>query len=384
MSRRRANGEGGIYRRESDGRWVGVLDLGRDAAGKRRRHVVYGQLRREVADKLEDARRRLAADEPVKDARITVAAFVEDWTRKALPASGRKPSTQENYATIARTHLTPPPFGALTLDRLRPSDVEALLVTKRDAGLSDSSVRLIYTICRAVLDIALRDGLVRRNVAAAVKRPTIKRSEARYLTAAEAGRLLQAATGDRLQPLIVLMLGSGLRRGEALALHWRDVDLAAGYVRVRYSLGRVNRRLVFDDPKTDKSRRFVSLPQPVVEVLRRHRATQAAERLAAPVWHPWPDHDDLVFPTKVGTPTDPRNALRAIVGIAERAELTGVTIHTLRHSTASALIASGAHIKVVQEILGHSTYGITADIYSHVAVEQQREAAERLGEAFRW
>jgi site-specific recombinase XerD len=91
-----------------------------------------------------------------------------------------------------------------------------------------------------------------------------------------------------------------------------------------------------------------------------------------------------VFPTHIGTSTDPRNALRAFASIAERAELPGVGLHTLRHSAASALIASGAHIRVVQELLGHSSYGITADIYSHVAIEQQREAAERLGEAFPW
>jgi hypothetical protein len=182
-----------VYRRASDGKWVGTLDLGRDANGKRRRHVVYGQLRREVIAKLDETRRRLAAEEPVKDARVTVAMFVDDWIRKALPASGRKAATQENYSTIARTHLAPPPFGVLTLDKLRPSDIEALLVAKRDAGLSDSTVRLIYTVCRAVLDIAVRDGLVRRNVAAAVRRPTIKRTEARYLTASEAGRLLEAS-----------------------------------------------------------------------------------------------------------------------------------------------------------------------------------------------
>jgi integrase len=163
-----------------------------------------------------------------------------------------------------------------------------------------------------------------------------------------------------------------------------SLDLAAGHVRVRWTLARVDRKLVFDEPKTERSRRFVSLPSPVVEVLRRHRASLAAERLAALAWAPWEDHEDLVFPTHIGTPTDPRNALRAFEGIAERAGLTGVGLHTLRHSAASALIASGAHIKVVQELLGHSSYGITADIYSHVAIEQQREAAQRLGEAFPW
>jgi integrase len=177
-----------------------------------------------------------------------------------------------------------------------------------------------------------------------VKRPSIERLDAHYLTAAEAGQLLAAAQGDRLYPLVVLLLGTGMRRGEALALHWRDVDLTNSVARLRWTLGRVDRRLIFDEPKTEKSRRFVSLPQPVAETLRRHRTTQAAERLAAPVWQPWPDHDDLVFPTQIGTPTDLRNALRAFVKIAERAELTETTLRTLRHSSASALIASGAHI----------------------------------------
>jgi integrase len=182
----------------------------------------------------------------------------------------------------------------------------------------------------------------------------------------------------------VLMLGTGLRRGEALALHWSDVDLASGHVRVRWTLSRIERRLVFDEPKTERSRRFVPLPSPVTDTLKRQRVSQAAERLAAVVWAPWEGHEDLVFPTHIGTPTDPRNALRAFEGIAKQAGLSGVGLHTLRHSAASALIASGAHIKVVQELLGHSSYGITADIYSHVHIEQQREAAERLGEVFPW
>jgi integrase len=382
--RRRSDNEGSIYRRGSDGLWVAALTYTDDNGKRRQRTVASGKRRGVVAEKLDEARRRLKADEPLKDARVTVAMECEDFIEKALKASSRKASTQANYAIIARTHLAPPPFGALTLDKLRPSDIEALLVSKREAGLSDSTVRLIYTVCRAMLDIAVRDGLVRRNAAAAVQRPTIKRSEARYLTLEEVGRLLAAAKDDRLEPLIVLMLGTGLRRGEALALHWSDVDLAAGHVRVRWTLGRVDKALVFDEPKTERSRRFVPLPSPVAETLRRHKATLAAERLAAVAWAPWVGHEDLVFPTQIGTPTDPRNALRAFDGIARRAGSEDVHLHALRHSAASALIASGAHLKVVQELLGHSSYGITADIYSHVAMEQQREAAERLSEVFPW
>ncbi|HJV14652.1 MAG TPA: tyrosine-type recombinase/integrase [Propionibacteriaceae bacterium] len=87
---------------------------------------------------------------------------------------------------------------------------------------------------------------------------------------------------------------------------------------------------------------------------------------------------------KVGTPTEPRNAAQSFARIAGRAGLADVSLHTLRHSAASALVGAGTHIKVVQELLGHSTYAVTANIYAHVAVEQQREAAEQLGKAFPW
>ncbi len=112
-------------------------------------------------------------------------------------------------------------------------------------------------------------------------------------------------------------------------------------MRVRWTLGRVERELRIDEPKRSRSRRFVALPVPVIETLRRHKTQQAAERLAATVWVPWADQDDLVFPTHVGTPLDPRNALRSFARVADRAGLDGARLHTLRHSAASALIAGG-------------------------------------------
>lgn len=385
MGRRRATGEGTVYRRASDGRWVGALDLGRDPTGRRTRHVVYGARRRDVLAQLAQARARLADDAPVRDARTTVAALVGDWTVRTLPASRRRASTRENYATIARTHLVPAPFGALTLDRLRPSDVEALLTCKREQGLSPSTVRTIYTVCRAVLDVAVRDGLVRRNAAAAVRRPSLSRVEARFLSPADVGRLLAAARGQRpAYPLMVLLLGTGLRRGEALGLHWRDVDTEARVARVRCTLARVGGALTFADPKTTRAARVVPLPGPVVGALVQHRAEQAAERRAASGWAPWPGHEDLVFTTAHGTPVDPRNAARGFARIASSAGLDGVSLHTLRHTAAAALIGSGAHLKVVQELLGHASFAVTADVYAHAAAEARREAADRLGAAFPW
>ncbi len=133
-------------------------------------------------------------------------------------------------------------------------------------------------------------------------------------------------------------------------------------------------------PKTDKSRRTVPLPRSAIETLRAHRTRQLEEQRTAA--RAWQEHG-LAFTTEIGTPLEPRNALRRFEALAERAGLRGVTLHTLRHSAASFLLAAGTHTKVVQEHLGHSSYAITADIYSYVGPAQQREAADRLDQALR-
>jgi len=375
---RRANGEGSIFRRK-DGTWSAELSY-RDDYGTLKRRTVYGRTQAEVRAKFRDARERIESGAPVKDASMTVAAWLEDWITKSLAASDRKQATKDLYATLARTHLAPT-VGTIPLGRLRPSDVEELIVTKRDAGLSASTIRRIYTVLRSALDIAARDGLIRSNPAAAVRRPGVERKDAPHLTAEQAQALLEAIKGDRLECLFRVMLATGLRRGEALALHWSDVDLDAGLLRVRWTLSRTSQGLQLDEPKTDKSRRTVPLPRSAIETLRAHRTRQLEEqRTAAGAWQ---EHG-LVFTTEIGTPLEPRNMLRRFEILAERAGLRGVTLHTLRHSAASFLLAAGTHTKVVQEHLGHSSYAITADIYSHVGPAQQREAADRLDQALRW
>ena len=375
---KRANGEGSTFRRK-DGSWSGELSY-RDRDGAAKRRTVYGKTQTEVRAKLKEARQRLDAGAPVNDATMTLASWLEEWIGKALEASDRKRATKDLYAGMARSHLVPL-LGGTTLDRLRPSDVEALIVRKREAGLSPSTIRTIYTVLRTALDVAVRDGLVHRNVAMAVKRPAVERTDATYLSVEQAQQLLGALRDDRLESLYRLMLATGLRRGEALALHWRDVDLDAGLARVRWTLSRTSKGLEIGEPKTERSRRTLPLPRSAVATLDAHRIRQTTERQAAgPAW----TDSGLVFTTEVGTPLEPRNVLRRFDALARRAGLEGVHLHTLRHSAASFLLAAGTHTKVVQEHLGHSSYAITADIYSHVAPAQAREAADRMDEAIQW
>ena len=352
-----------------------------DENGQTQRRTVYGRTQADVRAKLKDARQRVEVGDPVKDAAITLSSWLEDWTATALEASDRKQATKDLYATMVRSHLKPA-LGHVELGKLKPSDVEALIVRKRSEGLSASTIRTIYTVLRGALEVAVRDGLVRRNVAATVRRPARERTEAVYLTTGQAQQLLTVLAGDRLEALYRLMLATGLRRGEALALRWDDVDLLTENVlRVRGTLSRTSKGLEITEPKTERSRRTVPLPRAAVEALKAHRKRQAADQLAAGrAWQPC----GLVFATEIGTALEPRNVLRRFDALAVKAGLVGVHLHTLRHSAASFLLAAGTHTKVVQEHLGHSSYAITADIYSHVAPAQAREAADKLDAALQW
>jgi integrase len=393
-----ANGEGSIYKRMRDGRhvgYVGALSFESDD-GATQRVRVYGRTRADVRDKLDKARDRLAAGAPVKDSTRTVGDWLAHWRATTLAVSDRKGSTRELYANLSRRHLERAPFGAIRLDRLKPSDVEALVLSMRartkpgkpdpddDAepdpvrALSDATIRQTYTVLRAGLDGAVRDGLIARNPAAAVKRPGVARREANHASAVDVTKLLLCAEGLRYRSVLVLIAATRLRRGEALALHWSDVDLDSGSLAVRGTLGRIGGKLVITEPKTDRSRRAVPITPALVAMLRAHRADQATERLAA--GDQWTD-SGLVFASEFGTPVDPRNILRTIQIAAEKAGMSGIGVHTLRHSAAVAWLEAGVHIKAVADLLGHSSIAITGDIYGHTSDDTVRAAVEGLSTA---
>lgn len=393
-----ANGEGSIYKRIRNGKLLGyggaISYVGE--GGRTQRHTVYGRTRSEVRDKLNKVRDRLASGGPVKDSTRSVGDWFAHWRVTTLAASDRKESTRELYANLSRRHLERPPFGAIRLDKLRPSDVEALVLElraktklgRRDRGdgaepkpvraLSDATIRQVYTVLRAGLEGAVRDGLLARNPAAVVKRPGVARREAKHASAVDVNKILLCADGLRYRNVLVLIAATGLRRGEALALHWSDVDLDQGKLAVRGTLGRVGGRLAITEPKTDRSRRNLPITAALIAMLRTHRADQAGERLAA--GDQWRDHG-LVFASEFGTPVDPRNILRTIQLAAAKAAMSGVGVHTLRHSAAVAWLEAGVHIKAVADLLGHSSIAITGDIYGHTSDDTARSAVEALSGA---
>jgi integrase len=388
-----SNGEGSIYKWIRDGKqsgYKGAISY-TDDNGATKRYVAYGRTRADVKDKLAKARKRATAGAPVKDAKQTVGEWMAHWRDTGLAASDRKESTRSMYGTLSRCHIEPAPFGAIPLDKLKPSNIDKLILSMRARtktaaateaepnpqpvrALSDSTIRQVYTVLRAGLDGAVRDKLIATNPAAAVSRPGVQRVEAKHLNAAGVAAVLKAAEPSRYYTALALIVATGLRRGEALGLRWDgDLNLDEGWLKVRQTLGRVNRRLDATEPKTERSRRTVPLSPAVVALLRRHKTAQTAERLKA--GNQWTD-TGLVFTTEFGTAVDPRNLLRVVEAAAKQAGHSGVGVHTLRHSAAVGWLESGTHIKAVADLLGHSSIAITGDVYGHTSDDTARAAVD--------
>lgn len=373
---KRGNGEGSITRRKSGG-WCAQYVVYTSEGRKRR--TLYGKTRAEVAAKLSKALADREGGLTFDAGNLTVGEYLARWLSDSVRGTVRI-STFERHEQIIRTHLAPA-FGRAKLKALTPAHVRSLHREKLDAGLAPATVRKIHSTLHKALSQAVADGLIPRN-AADVKAPRPAPEEMRPLSEAEARTFLDTAreAGDRFEPLYVLAITTGLRRGELLGLRWDDSDLDRGTLRVGRALVREGSRHVVGETKTKRGRRRVNLTPRTVVALKAHRKRQLEHRVKLAGLYQ--DHG-LIFPSENGTPLNPENLVkRSFKPLLERAGLPEIRFHDLRHTCATLLLGRGVHPKMVQELLGHATIAMTLDTYSHYLPSMGNQASGAMGDAF--
>lgn len=368
--KRRDAGDGTIFQ-QPNGRWTGMLDLGRRPDGRRHRRKVSGRTKAEVKAKLDEVKREAELGIAGTTSRQTVAEFLDWWADKDARGTVTE-STLANYEQVIRLYLKPN-LGAVELKALRPDQVTDMLHALEAAGLSARTRQLARAVLRRALRRAETLGMVARNVAALTEPP--KQGDHKtddMLSAEEVQRVLAAAAKDRnLGALAVVTLSLGLRKGEALALRWPDVDLEAGELTVRHTIkfpkGGGWELAV---PKTEAGVRTIPLPATVLDALQEHRRRQLERQLAAPIW----DGTGFVFTTSGGTPIHQRNASRWWYALLKEAGVPRRRMYASRHTAATLLLEQGVPLEVVSAILGHASLSITADIYAKVTQDAKRRA----------
>ena len=379
--------------RPGHGSWYLSLELPAGLDGHRRRIRRGGYPTRKAAKKAL-ARLRMPED---PEAVLTTGEWLDRWLAQR---TGPRESTIRGYAAHVRLYLRPC-LGRILLADVSAQHVEAMftaIARQHEAEgrpVTAATLARVRATLRAALNAAIRAGLITANAASRAELPSPRRPRPVVWTAArvtewqrtgirppvavwtpaQTAQFLNAIRRHRLYAAYHLIALRGLRRGEAAGLRWSDVDLDGATVIITCQLQQYDGRRVLCPPKTARSERAIALDRTTVAALRAHKAAQQAERAAlGDGYH----ESGYVFTCLNGDPMAPDRLSRTFRRLSDEAGLPPVRLHDLRHGAATLALAAGADLKVVQDMLGHSSIVLTADTYTSVLPEVARKAAEDI------
>jgi integrase len=316
----------------------------------------------------QDAQKRLTrllteADQGIlpEPSRLTVAAYARETLDVAKDLA---PKTRERYGELLERQIAPH-LGEIHLQKLTARHVESWHATLLELGLSPRTVGHAHRLLHKVLERAVKHRTIGHNVVGLANPPTVEAREVEILEPDQVKAVLDSLEGHSLHPIVSLALSTGMRRGELLGLQWQDVDLDTATVRVERSLEETRAGLRLKPPKTKRGRRSIRLPSDAVVVLRSHKLEQMQLRLQIGLGKI--GAETFVFSTIDGKPLSPDNLSRDWRRVCASKGLPRVSFHSLRHTHASMLIASGVDILAVSRRLGHSRASTTLDVYGHAA-----------------
>jgi integrase len=372
--KRRGKGGGSVFYHEGKGKWVAQLTWVDPATGRKLKREKHCATRKEAEQALAQMVAEQARGLLMDPSRLTTRDFALEYLRR-LEREGLRPNSirlAQGELAYALPSLKDPkahdPLGRMRLQEVKPVHVRAAVDRVIEAGYAPRTVARVLMRLKALFREALRLELVARNPAEAIQVRLPKGEKAaRALEPEEVARLLEAAEASRSRDmalLLRLMLETGLRRGEALALQWGDVDLERGEVRVWRAWAKVGSKGAFTSLKTPTAKRVVPLPLGLLRRLKA-RKEELLERLN-------PEEVDGLHLVGGVKPVDPDAFNHYLRRLAEKAGLGRVRVHDLRHTWATLALSRGIPLEVVSERLGHASPTITLNVYRHLLEEERR------------
>ena len=364
MARRRGNQEGSIYQRK-DGRWAASIVMD----GKR--ITRYAKTRAKANDRLQEVQRQQHQGLTPLPQRMILGDYLHDWLRDVVTLRNR-PKTLDGYQSLVKRHIVPA-IGAIKLAKLQPRDVQMMEAGMLARGLSANTAHHIHVVLRKALQDAIRGKLIYHNVCDAVQPPSPGRYEVKLPKPEHVQRILVEAQGGEYGSALRFIAMTGVRRGEAVALKWENVDLDRAVVSITETAQRIGRGgIQVSSTKSAAGRRGIALDADTITKLRDHRGRQLLRQVED--GDRWQD-SGLVFPGVHGRILDPSVLTRNFERLARSVGCPGVRLHDLRHHHAAGLIRAGVHPRVVMERLGHCSASFSMQVYGHVSEGMQSEAA---------
>lgn len=365
MPKRRPNRDGSIYRRK-DGRWVASLSIRGD-----RRSVYRGS--RELA-RLALAELRAEALTPPKPSTVlTVGEYLSSWLKVDVTPN-QAPGTLDSYQRAVENHISPH-VGLVPLRDLTSDTIKEWVAERLEVGDGARTVQNAYAVLRAALQCAVDSRkILKTNPAGDVKRPKHERKEIEPFTIPEAKAIVAAAAMKRLGGVTILGITVGMRLSEILGIPWRDVDLAAGQVRVRQQANEIKGKVLIRALKTSAARRTLDLPPAAITALHLRKIDALKEGNAG---------CDLVFSQRNGQPMGRNNySARHWNPLIRKLKFRHRGFHHTRHTAATTALTNGVSILEVSRMLGHSRVSTTVDIYGHWVQSGTAGAAEAIGRLY--
>ncbi len=386
--------------RKRGNKWLAVVFRGYapGATGqpKRLEHSRTFTLRKDAERWLREQKSVLERGDWVPPSQISVNQFLDQWERGTLRLGSQRDRTKLGYVWLLNAYIRPrlgeTRLGTLTRASVQAAAADLLVQPIRSRIATDQAesrcispvtARRALAAFSVALEEAVDQRLISANPARRIRLPRVPRTASRWLAREEVHRLLAGTSEDRLGGLWSVLVGTGLRPSEALALQWDAVDFGAGVVRVRQTLvptkktpeGKTWR---IEEPKTSMSRRSVPLPVETVRALTSQRDRQGAERLAAGSGYSEYSGGGFVFAKENGEPMREDAVLQVFQRALAKLSLPRVTLYSLRHAHATLLLESGVPLRLISDRLGHSSVSVTGDVYAHVTSELQEHAVRRF------
>lgn len=322
----------------------------------------------------------------VSDTRQTFAAYC-DYCINLKEERGVKTTTVTLYRSLA-SRLIYPYLGHIKIRELKPQHLNDLYreiskdgMHKNGGKLSGKTILEVHRVLHTVLDQAVKECLIPFNPADRVEPPKKNKSDPVYYQPEDVTAILNALDeeGEQWHMLVLLLLVSGCRRGEALGLKWEDVDFEYNRIYIcRNVLYTKERGVYVDTPKTKNSVRYISIPADTMAELRHHKAWQASERLRLGAYY---ENQGYLFTQDNGKPLHPTSVTKWLTKFSKRHNLPHLNAHGFRHTMASMLIYNGVDPVTVSHRLGHDQVSTTTNIYSHMIADADSRSADIIADA---
>ena len=365
--------EGSIRKRGSKS-WELTLDLGRDEKGKRdRRYFTVHGTKKQAQQRLRELLTEVDGGIVPSPERIKMREWLARWMSDCV-VGYLSQATQDRYGGIIKNHLNPA-VGHIELRKLSPGHVQAMQQKLLQGGMDPTGVNLVRTVLSGAMRHALGLELIVRNPVAATKAPPDPDREVQPPPVEAVIKMLGLAEeqDDWLYPAMHLLVYTGIRRGEFLALKWGAINFEKCELRIVSSLGRRSNGLNLTKPKTARGNRVITLATSTVDVMRYYKKLQEQHKVMMAGAY---EDNGIMFADELGRWLNPMRLTRRVKSLGKQIGQPDAGPHNLRHFNGSVSIDAGVNLVVVSERLGHSNPTITLAIYAHALPGKQKQAAD--------